>query len=78
MRSDLTPGVIEKWVAMLLAIKDYSLDKRPDEIIGQFSMKGPQDFFNDVLGDFREDLNPQEEDLTIGMRNAQEVAFYAA
>jgi len=76
MRSDLTPGVIEKWVAMLLAVKDYSLDKRSDEIIGQFSMKGPQDFFNDVLGDFREDLNPQEEDLTIGMRNAQEVAFY--
>lgn len=76
MRSDLTPGVIETWVEMLLAVKDYAVDKVPMDIISEFSMKGPQDFFNDVLGQFREQLNPTNEDLTIGMRNAQEIAFY--
>lgn len=76
MRSDLTPGVIEKWAQMLLAIKDYSIQHQASEIISEFSVKGPQDFFNDVLGDFRADLNPKEEDMIIGMRNAQEVAFY--
>lgn len=78
MRSDLTPGVIESWVDMLLAIKDFSVGKKPSDIISQFSFKGPQDFFNDVLGDFREEVQPCEFDLMAGMRNAQEVAFYAA
>lgn len=78
MRSDLTPGVIEDWVEMLLRIKDYSVGKQPVDIISQFSMQGPQDFFNDVLGEFRDKVNPCDYDLTTGMRNAQEVAFYAA
>ena len=77
MRSDLTPGVIEKWIEMLLAVKDYSIGKNPVDIIGQFSFQGPQDFFNGVLGAFREDLNPCEFDLMVGMRNAQEVAYAA-
>lgn len=76
MRSDLGEGVIEKWVRMLLAIKDYSVDKTPEEVIGDFSINGPQDFFNDVLGEWRQDLNPTDRELTDGMRNAQEVAFY--
>lgn len=78
MRSDLTPGVIESWIDMLLRIKDFSVGKKADDIISQFSFKGPQDFFNDVLGDYRDEINPCEFDLVSGMRNAQEVAFYAA
>ena len=75
MRSDLTPGVIEDWVNVLLKIKDYSVGKRDVDIISQFSLQGPQDFFNEVLGEFRDKINPTEYELVSGMRNAQEVAF---
>lgn len=75
MRSDLTQGAIETWVDMLVKIREYAIGKNPADIVGQFSFQGPQDFFNEVLGEWREELNPSERDLIDGVRNAQEVAF---
>ena len=51
------------------------MGKRDVDIISQFSLQGPQDFFNEVLGEFRDKINPTEYELVSGMRNAQEVAF---
>lgn len=75
MRGTTDEPTIISWVGMLLALKDYAIKHSPDELISQFSLRGPQDFFNEVLGDFREQLQPEIYDLVEGMRNAQELAF---
>jgi len=75
MRGTTDVGVISKWVRMLLCLKDYAAGKTPYDITHNYSVMGPQDFFNAVLGEFRDDLNPSTQDLVTGMRNAQEISY---
>jgi hypothetical protein len=75
MRGTVDKQLICDWVGMLSSIKEYAMRYNPQELIGSFSIKGAQDFFNDVLAPYRDALNPSTYDMMIGMRNAQELAF---
>lgn len=75
MRGTVVIEDIKTWVDMLLALKDYAIGKHPGEILANYSEMGAQDFFNVVLGNYREVLQPDTRDIVVGMRNAQELAF---
>lgn len=75
-RGTTAPDLINNWVQLLLNVKDAAYQfKNPAEIIQQFSLDGPQEFFQNIFGDNANLLNYSESSMFNGLRFAQEVAF---
>lgn len=76
MRSTIDPVVLNAWTQMLLHIKDWACTfDNPQHLITEFSLKGPDVVCEEVLGEYVALLNPSQESLYEGVRNAQYVAF---
>lgn len=74
MRSTPKIDLIEKWVNILLAIKDEALTyESPSAIVERFSIENSRVFFDRVLGDFGVEYN--RDAMMKGMRNAQIIAY---
>ena len=74
MRSTPDMKEIQKWVDILLKIKDESRKyNAPHEIVERLSFESTQGFFTNILGDT--DVQYDHRDMMTGVRNAQYIAY---
>jgi hypothetical protein len=76
MRSDLTPGVIEEWIDLLLCLRDAALQyDNPQQIIEEVSMRGPEGMMHRVFGEHARALVLSYDSIMEGVRLAQGIAY---
>jgi hypothetical protein len=84
LRGVSNPNVIQDWVGIYERLYKFSGEyKDPSEVIGLFSMDGPSNFFDMVLGDYasvvRADCGMTQEEIAdslyASIRRAQDIAY---
>lgn len=80
MRGTRNLDLIYLWAKTLLELREFAKGfNNPAEIIEAFSIKGPNKFMKDALGESYKHFSMPDEDRLLweGMRNAQDIAYCA-
>lgn len=81
LKTDPTPDKLKLWAKVLYDLREKSKNYNSVmDFVEEFSMAGPREWCREVLGDFYEQIENQEnleEKVWRGIRNAQEFLFHA-
>ena len=78
MRGTADITLIQKWIYMLLCLKDKAIMfERPSDIITTFSQVREKQFLNEIMGEFSKELDAPNRNLSMrnGVRRILEIAY---